>query len=167
MTAITLFEISREYRDAAEKLSELDLDAVTVADTLEGMSGELQTKAQGVIFVARNLEATAAAIKQAEADMAARRKAMENRAAALRRYVLDAMQTAGIHRIECPQFRLSIRDNPGAVEIFEPGLIPAAYMTQPETPPPVPNKAEINAALKLGTDVPGAKLSQTKRLEVR
>jgi hypothetical protein len=167
MTAITLFELAGEYRDAAEKLAELDLDAQTITDTLEGLSGDLQVKAQSVVFMARNLEATAAAIKQAEADMAARRKAMENRATALRRYVLDAMQTAGIHRIECPQFRLSIRDNPGAVDIFEPGLIPAAYMTQPETPPPVPDKAEINKALKLGTDVPGARLAHSKRLEVK
>jgi hypothetical protein len=167
MTAITLFEIAGEYRDAAEKLAELDLDAQTIADTLEGLSGDLQTKAQSVVFMARNLEATAAAIKQAEADMAARRKAMENRATALRRYVLDAMQTAGIHRIECPQFRLSIRDNPGAVDIFEPALIPAVYMTQPETPPPVPDKAEINKALKQGADVPGARLARSKRLEVK
>ena len=69
MTA--LYEIAAEYRDAATKLAELDLDAQTVADTLEGLSGDLETKAQNVAFFVRNLEATAAAIKQAEADMAA------------------------------------------------------------------------------------------------
>lgn len=165
MTA--LYSVAAEYRDAAEKLAELDLDPQTIADTLEGLSGDLQVKSQNVVFFARNLEATAAAIKQAEAEMAKRRKAMENRAEGLRRYVLESMLMAGIERIECPHFRISIRDNPGAADIFEPGLIPTAYMVQPETPPPVPDKKAINEALRLGTDVPGARLIQSKRLEIR
>lgn len=165
MTA--LYELAREYRDAAETLADLDLDAQTLADTLEGMSGELEVKAQNVIMFTRNLESTAAAIKEAEAQMAARRKALENRAARLRRYVLENMQFAGVQKIECPWFTLSVRDNPAAVEIFEPGLIPAEYMTQPAPPPPAPNKTAIKAAINAGTEVPGAKLTNGTRLEIK
>lgn len=165
MTA--LYELAREYRDAAETLADLDLDEQTLADTLEGMSGELEVKAQNVIMFTRNLESTAAAIKEAEAQMAARRKALENRAAGLRRYVLENMQFAGVQKIECPWFTLSVRDNPAAVEIFEPGLIPAEYMTQPAPPPPAPNKTAIKAAINAGTEVPGAKLTNGTRLEIK
>ena len=165
MTA--LYNIAAEYRAAAEKLAELDLDAETIVDTLEGLSGDLETKAQNVAFFARNLESTAAAIKQAEADMAARRKAMENRADGLKRYVFESMKLAGIEKIECPHFRLSIKNNPAAVEIFEPGLVPASFMRTPEPPPPAPDKTAIKEALKAGQDVPGARLTSGQRLEIK
>lgn len=162
-----LYELAAEYRADAEKLADMDLDEQTLADTLEGLSGELEVKAQNVIMFTRNLEATAAAIKEAEAQMAARRKALENRAAGLRRYVLENMQFAGIQKIECPFFKLSIRDNPAAVDIYEPGLIPAQYMKQPEPPPPAPDKTAIKAAITAGTEVPGARLTKGTRLEIK
>lgn len=165
MTA--LYEIAAEYRDAATKLAELDLDAQTVADTLEGLSGDLETKAQNVAFFVRNLEATAAAIKQAEADMAARRKAMENRADGLKRYIFESMTVAGIEKIECPHFRLAIKNNPAAVDVFEPGLVPASFMRTPEPPPPALDKTAIKEALKAGQDVPGARLTSGRRLEIK
>jgi len=120
-----------------------------------------------VAFFVRNLEATAAAIKQAEADMAARRKAMENRADGLKRYIFESMTVAGIEKIECPHFRLAIKNNPAAVEIFEPGLVPASFMRTPEPPPPAPDKTAIKEALKAGQDVPGARLTSGQRLEIK
>lgn len=119
----SLYDIAAEYRQTADKLADLDLDEQTIADTLEGMSGALEVKAQNVVLFARNLEVTAAAIKDAEAAMAARRKAMESRAAGLRRYALSAMQVAGVQSIECPYFKLAVRKNPPAVEVFDAARI--------------------------------------------
>lgn len=162
----TLYEISAAYRADVEKLSNLELDEETLADTLEGMSGELEEKAQNVVFFARNLEATAAAIKEAEAQMAARRKALERRADSLRRYVFSSMQVAGVTKIECPYFKLAIQNNPPAVDLYEPDLLPLEFMVQPETPPPAPDRAAIKAAIKAGIEVPGARLTQSQRLAI-
>jgi hypothetical protein len=165
MTA--LYEIAAEYREATEKLAELDLDEQTVADTLDSLGGDLQDKAQSVVMFTRNLEATAAAIKDAEAQMAQRRKAIENRVSGLKRYTLAAMEAAGVQKIDCPFFRLTVRDNPGAVDVFEPDLLPAHFMVRPELPPPAPDKKAIAAALKAGEDVPGARLVAGKRLDIK
>lgn len=165
MTA--LFDIAREYREAADKLADLDLPPEAIEDTLESLSGDLEVKATNTAFLIRNLEASAAAIKEAEAQMAARRKAIENRAARVRDYLLANMMVAGIQKIECPYFRMSVRDNPPAVEIYEPGLIPAEYMRQPEPPPATPDKTAIKEALRAGVDVPGCKLTIGKRLEIK
>ena len=165
MTA--LFDIAREYREAADKLADLDLPPETIEDTLESLSGDLEVKATNTAFVIRNLEASAAAIKEAEAQMAARRKAIENRAARVRDYLLANMMVAGIQKIECPFFKLSVRDNPPAVEVYEPGLVPGEYMRQPEPPPPSPDKTAIKEAMKAGVDVPGCKLTVGKRLEIK
>lgn len=165
MTA--LFDIAREYREAADKLADLDLPPEAIEDTLESLSGDLEVKATNTAFVIRNLEASAAAIKEAEAQMAARRKAIENRAARVRDYLLANMMVAGIQKIECPFFKLSVRDNPPAVEVYEPGLVPGEYMRQPEPPPPSPDKTAIKEAMKAGVDVPGCKLTVGKRLEIK
>jgi hypothetical protein len=164
---MNLYEIAHIYRADLERLADMDIDEQTLADTLESMGGELEVKAQNVVMFTRNLEATAAAIKDAETQMAARRKALENRASGLRKYVLESMQHAGVQKIECPLFKVAVRENPASVEIYEPALIPAEYMRQPEPPPAAPDKTAIKAAIAAGTEVPGAKLTRGVRLEVK
>jgi hypothetical protein len=165
MTA--LYELAHSYRDAAEKLADLDLPPEVIEDTLESLSGDLEVKATNTAMLVRNIEATAEKIKEAEAAMAARRKALENRATRIRDYLLANMMVSGIQKIECPYFKLAVRDNPAAVEVYEPGLIPSEFMRQPEPPPPSPDKTAIKEALKAGKDVPGCKLTVGQRLEIR
>lgn len=165
MTA--LYVLAQDYRAAAEKLADLELDEQTIADTLEGLSGDLEVKAVNTAMVARNMQGLAAQIKEAEQAMAARRKALEGRAERLTAYLLSNMQHAGISKIESPHFCLSIKNNPAAVVINEPGLIPAEFMRQPEPPPPAPDNTAIKEAIKAGKEVPGAHLAQGVRLEIR
>lgn len=163
---LSLYDIAAEYREACEKLADLDLDAQTIADTLDGMSGDLEVKTANVVGFARNLEALAGAIKTEEERMAARRKAVERRIENLRAYTLACMQFAGVQKIEGPRFKVSVRDNPAAVEVFDAAQIPSDFMRTPEPPPAAPDKAAIKAELKAGRDVPGCRLTQSKRLVV-
>jgi hypothetical protein len=162
-----LYLLAQDYRATADKLADMDLDEQTLADTLEGMSGDLEVKATNTAMFCRNLEASAAAIKEAESQMAARRKAIENRAARIKDYLLASMMVAGVQKIECPHFKLAVRDNPPSVEVYEPGLIPAEFMRQPEPPPPAIDKAAIKEAIKSGQEVPGCKLTRGQRLEIK
>lgn len=162
----TLYSLALDFRAAADTLGDLDLAPEAVADTLESLSGDLEVKAQNVALFARNLEATAAAIKEAEAGMAKRRKAIESRVAHLKDYMLAGMMVAGVKKIEGPYLRLSIRDNPEAVEVFDAAQVPAEFMRQPEPPPAAPDKAAIKAAIKAGHEVPGVKLARSQRLNI-
>jgi hypothetical protein len=162
-----LYELAHAYRDTADRLADLDLDEQTITDTLESMAGDLEAKATNTAMVIRNIEANAAAIKEAEAHMAARRKALENRAARVKDYLLANMMVAGIQKIECPYFKLSVQDNPAAVEVYQPELVPAQFMRQPEPPPPAIDKAAIKEAIKAGQEVPGCRLTQGKRLAIK
>ena len=162
----SLYEISVAYRNDAQQLADLDMPAEVVTDTLDAMAGDLEVKAQNVVFFARDLLATAAAIKDAEEQMAARRKAIENRAKHLLDYVQGCMETAQVQRIECPHFRLAIQAKPPSVDVYEPGLLPAEYMRTPEAPPPAPDKTAIAKAIKEGKEVPGARLVQSTRLAI-
>ena len=162
----TLYTLALEFRAAAEQLADLDLPPEVVADTLDSLTGDIEQKAQNVALFTRNLEATAAAIKQAEADMAKRRKAIENRVQGLKDYLLSAMQATGIKKIEGPYLRIGIRDNPEAVEVFDAAQVPAEFMRQPEPPPAAPDKAAIKAAIKAGAEVAGCRLTRSQRLDI-
>ena len=161
----SLYEIATTYLADAARLQDLDLPAEVVTDTLDAMAGELEVKAQNVVMFARDLQATAAA-KDAEEQMAKRRKAIENRAKHLLEYVQGCMETAEVQRIECPHFRLAIQAKPPSVDVYEPGLLPVEYMRKPEPPPPAPDKTAIAAAIKAGKEVPGARLVQGTRLAI-
>ncbi len=169
MSNVALYALTSQYRALAERLSDMDMDAQTVADTIEstGITDEIAVKAQGIELVARTVEQFNPAIDAEIARLTALRKQRQDKAAALRKYVLDNMIAMEIDKIETPFFKLSVRENPPAVEIYEQGLIPAQYMRQPDTPPAVPDKAAIKEAIKAGEEVPGCKLSRGKKLEIR
>ena len=170
MTSLTLFEIASQYRHITDVLMDIGADEQTLKDTLEGEAWPLEQKAANYGFVIRNLQATAASIKEAETQMAARRKAIEKRAADLLERLKTGLEIAGVQKLECPHFALTIKKNPPAVEIFEQALIPASFMRTPEPPPPPapsPDKKAIAEAIKAGKEVPGALLVQGTRLEIK
>lgn len=165
--SLALYQIAAEHRAMVDRLMQHNDDAQSIADTIEAESYPLEVKAQNVAYAIRNLEASAAAIKDAEKQMAERRKAIEKRAEHVREYLKTCMEVAGVTKVECPHFALSIRKNPASVDIFEPALVPAQYMKQPEPPPPVPDKKAIKADIDAGVEVPGAMLVHGTRLEIK
>jgi hypothetical protein len=170
MTALTLFQIATEYRHITDVLMDSGADEQTLTDTLEGEAWPLELKAQNYGFVIRNLEATAANIKDAEKQMKARREAIEKRAAALLERLKTGLEIAGVSKLECPHFALTIKKNPPSVDVWDERQIPAQYLRTPEPPPPpvpTPDKAAIKEAIKAGIDVPGAQVVQGTRLEIK
>lgn len=169
MASLTLFEIAKEYRAITDVLMDAGVDEQVLADTLEGEAWPLELKAQNYGFVIRNLQATAASIKEAEAQMKARRTSIENRAAALLERLKTGLEIAGVTKLDCPHFALSIKKNPPSVDVWDEKQIPAEFMRLPEPPPPVPapDKKAIKQAIDAGKEIPGAKLVQGTRLEIK
>ena len=79
------------------------------------------------------------------------------------------MEHAGIQKIECPLFKITIRQNPPAVEVTDTLSLPHAYWRTPEPKPmvPAPDKSAIKKALQAGVDVVGARLTQSTRIEIQ
>lgn len=169
MTA--LYVITNNYLALAEKLADGDFDLQTIADTIEasGITDELAVKAQGIEFIAREAEKYGPMIDMEIDRLQALKASRAKVAQGLRDYLKSNMERAGIEKIECPLFKLSIKHNPPAVEITDTSSIPAEYWRTPEPKPPVaaPDKAAIKKALQSGIDVMGAKLTHGTRLEVK
>ena len=161
-----LYVLAADYLAAASKLANMDLDAATIADTLESLSGDLEVKAQNVAYMVRNIESTVEAINAFTKDQQARAKSLELRAEGLRNYLQRCMEATGIEKIEGPGIVLSFRKS-SAVVIDEPGLIPNEFMRQPEPPAPSPDKTAISAAIKAGKEVAGAHIEQRRSLQIK
>lgn len=167
MTLPALFEIAAEYRENLTNINELDLDEQTIADTLESIGGDMTLKATNVGFVIRNMESLAAQIKEAEAAMAARRKALEARAEHVREYLLRNMQACEISKIESPYFTISVRKNPPKVVIDDPEAVPVEFWRQPPIPAPELDKKKLAEELKAGVMVEGAHLERGVSLSIK
>jgi hypothetical protein len=167
MNKLSLYALSENYMQALDFLTdpEMDLPVEAVNDTLEALGGELEDKAVNVAKFLRNMEAAADAIKAAEADMAKRRKALENRVQWLKSYIKGNMEACGISQIECPYFKLSIQKNPSAVNIFDENAVPAQFKKQVISWKI--DKTAIKDAIKAGSVVPGAELNNGTRLAIK
>lgn len=169
MTA--LYQISNQYLELSEKLSDAEFDLATIEDTIEssGLIDDFADKAQALEFVARGALAHHAAIDAEIARLTALKARRDNIAAGLRKYLLDNMQRTSISKLTCPLFSISIANNPPSTEIYDYLSLPEKYMRTPEPKPviAIPDKAAIKAAILLGAEVPGAKLVQSQRLIVK
>jgi hypothetical protein len=106
-------------------------------------------------------------VREAGKAMLERAGRIEKRAESIRAYMLYQLQFAGVSKIECPWFVIAVKKNPPAVVLDDEAAVPQAFKVQPEPPAPRPDKKAIAAALKAGEDVPGCRLVQSDRLEIR
>ena len=166
MSNLTLYQIAHEHKALADTLMDLELDDQAIADTLEAES-DLIPKAQSYGFVIRNLEAHQAAVAAEAERLNLRAKQAAKRVETIKQCLLDAMVHTNTQKVEHPQFTISVAKNPASVDVFDERQIPADYMTDPKPPAPRPDKRLIKKALDDGFDVPGAKLTQGARLQIR
>lgn len=165
---MTLYQLSGAYLQLAHTLADGDFDVQTILDTIEasGIVDAIEIKAQGLEYVARAATQYIPAIDAEIARLGALKSQRERIAQGLRDYLKLNMETAGIEKIECPFFTISIAKNPPAVDIFDPLSLPAKFMVLPEPKPAAPDKTAIKAAIKAGEEVAGARLVQATRLKV-
>jgi hypothetical protein len=167
MNNLSLYQLSGTYLQALDFLTdpEMDLPVEVINDTLDSLTCELEDKAINVAKFLKNMEATAEAIKNAEVEMAKRRKALENRVQWFKSYLKNNMEYSGITKIECPYFKLAIQKNPASVDAFNEDAIPLEFKEQVITWKI--DKTAIKNAINAGQIVPGAKLVNGTRLAIR
>lgn len=165
--ALTLYRLADQYRELHRLADDDALDEQALADTLDGLQGEIAAKAANVAKFLRNLEATADAIDTATRQMQDRSARLRRRAEWLRGYLLAHLQAAGVPRVEVPEFVISVRANPPAVEVLADARLPPEFLIAPPVPPPRPDKRALGEALKAGRAIEGCRLIAGHRLEIR
>jgi hypothetical protein len=163
--SITGSEVGR-YKLLRDQLLEQipDLDAETLADTLEGITDLREVLAE-LVRSALEDEALAGGLATRLAEMRARAQRLEARAEKKRALALRAMTEAEIQTLLVPDFTASLRRAAPALEVLTEELIPDAYW-KPQ--PAKLDRQTLLAALKSGVQIDGAALAAPQvQLSVR
>lgn len=155
-----LFEIKESYL----RLMEMDLDEQTMRDTLEGLEGDLEDKIDNIACIIKSLEAEKKAISEEVEKMMIRITQKQVKADNLKEYVYQTFKALNKDKIETKRNVLQIKKNPASVVLVE-GFNIEEYMTKKITV--APDKTKIKELLKQGTEIPGARLEQKERLEIK
>lgn len=136
-----------------------DDDEQLVNDMIEGSTelGEVMSWALGKIDEAASLRD--AATERAR-QCKARAERFNTRVDRMSEIVREALEIAGLKKLELAEATLSVRTSPPAVVVIEEGRIPGAYFeTRTETRL---NKAKLRADLLAGASVDGATLENIR-----
>lgn len=144
------------YARLKEALLAKGYDEETVEDTVEG-EFSLHEMIERVLSAAEDDGSMSDALASRIASMQERKKRIEARKDARRTAVLMAMETAGLRKLEAPEFTVSVGRGAAKVVITDADALPDQYVKTERTP----LKKELAAALKAlgdGEDIPGAML---------
>lgn len=151
-----LYEIASDYA----RLSDSDMSAEMIADTLDCIAGEMEVKIENCIAIIKNEVALAEALKAEASNLNERAKFALSRAESLKRYIAESLYLTGMKTIRAGIHQVSTREPVQTVEITNIDDIPADFITWETNPKPL--KLEIKKQLEAGVSVPGATLKAGK-----
>ena len=166
--SLSLYAVTDEYVELARQLQDSELPAEVIQDTLEGLKYPIEEKGRAIATVVANMNAEIEAIENAVAKLIERSAKITKRSDWLMSYLLVNMQRSGILKIVHPMFTIAIRKNPEKVLIEDQSAVPEEFYGPQKPPPPREiSKTLIKAAIQSGREVPGARITQEERLEIK
>lgn len=157
----TLYELTGQFRELLELVEQGEVDPEMLADTLEGLEGEIEIKADGYAKVIKELEGKTAMLKGEIERLSNRKSAIENNIKTMKESLEIAMRATGKTKLKTDLFSFSIQKNPARLVIT--GEVPEQFLIPQE--PKVDNKA-IKELLKQ-QELPFAHLEQSESIRIR
>ncbi len=161
---MTLYELTADFQRLYELADDPDIEEDVWIDTMEGIDGAIEDKADGYACVIKSIMAEAKAIKEEEARLKQRRAVMEHRVDEMKAALQQAMQETGKTKFKTLRFSFGIQKNPAAVVIT--GDVPEEFLIPQE---PKVDVAGIKEMLKASADgtCEYAHLEQGESLRIR
>lgn len=151
-----LYEIASEYA----KLLDSDLEPEMIADTVEGMEGELVDKIEQLLSICKNETGYAKRLREEAKSLTERACAIENKIESIYAYIATSLNMLGKKKLRAGIHQVTIRAPSQTVEIIDAGAIPPEYVEFETTVKP--NKLAIKHQLEAGNNIPGVQLKPGK-----
>ena len=161
---MTLYELSDDYMNLLTMAEDPDIDPEAFADTLAGIEGAIEDKADGYAKVIRTLEGDAAACDAEAKRLRNKKQIIENNIKRMKSALQYAMESTGKTKFKTALFSFNIQKNSYSVSILDESKIPDKYLIPQE---PQVDKRAIVTDLKGGEQYSWAELVQTKSLRIR
>lgn len=150
----TLHEITGQYLELYEMMESADeLEMKIIADTLDGMDGELEEKADGYAKIMAELDAEAVKFEKEADRLAARAEQLHNRSKILKDRLKAAMILCDRRKFKTDFYSFAICKNGGVAPMeVDATAVPDDYMKK------IPDTSKIREALNAGKILPFAEL---------
>lgn len=109
----SLYKLTGEYLELLQMLEDEEIDEEIIIDTLEGLDGEIEIKADNYAKLIRNLESTNEAIKKEVDRLTFRKTTFENRIKNLKEHLYNSMKLTGKTKFTTELFSFNIQKNGG------------------------------------------------------
>lgn len=160
----TMYELTADYMAVLDMANNPDIPPEVIADTLEGISGEIELKAENSAIIIKELEAEMLKLKAEEIRLSSRRKAIENNIEVIKQRLYNAMKLTGKEKFKTALFNFTIGKNPVKLVIDDESLIPKKYYVKQE---PKLDAAKLKEDLKAGAVRKYAHLEQGESLRIK
>lgn len=160
----TLYELTESYMQLLEMASDPDIDDEVLKDTMEGIDGEIEEKAENYAKVIRMLEANADGVDSEIKRLTILKKTLNNSVARMKKSLQSSMEATKKTKFKTALFSFGIQKNPSSLVIDDPSKVPEQYLIPQD---PKIDNAAIKAALKGGMELDFARLEQTKSLRIK
>ena len=164
MESSTLYELTGKYMQLLDLASDPDTDLGVLRDTMEGLDGEIEDKADGYASVIAKLQSDVEGLKGQISRMSERKRSLEANIERMKEALQASMETTGKRKFKTTLFSFSIAKNPPRVVVDAPESVPEDFLIQQE---PKIDTASIKEALKGGAVYNFAHLEQGESLRIR
>ena len=156
-----LYEITEQLR---QLMAMDDVPPEQLQDTLDMVNDEFEAKAENIAMLIREMVLDAEGYKAEIDRLSDRKKSIDNKVESLKDCLRVNMQANDMTKIKGKLFTISLGEPTETVYVADEKLLPdnLVYIKRE------PNKTEIKAQLKSGTDIEGCALVQGKaRLTIK
>jgi Siphovirus Gp157 len=166
MKALSLYEMSDKYSFLLNDLYDEETGVVneTTLAKLNALEDSIENKCINITKLFQAIEATKDLIKAEKERLQKREQSFTNQVNSLKEYLRSNMDRCQIKKIECPEFSISLQNNPIAIEVLNMDDVPSDYdkcqKRELDT-----NK--IKEDIKKGVDIPGVRLVQRNHIRIR
>jgi hypothetical protein len=163
----TLYELTDDYLTLLEMAEDPDMDEQAFVDTLDGIDGALEDKAEGYAKVIRTLEGDAAACDAESKRLRNKKQTIENNIRRMKQALQITMEVTGKTKFKTALFSFNIQKNTPSVVMDEQYIenIPERFLVRKD---PEINRKAIKDAITAGEDLEGlAHLEQTESLRIK
>lgn len=158
----TLYELTGQYMDLMEMAEEADPDVLR--DTLEGIEGEIEDKADNYAKVIRTLEGQVDTIDAEISRLQSKKKAVKNSIDSIKSNLERSMIQTGKKKFKTDLFSFGIQKNPPTVSVKDESKIPGYFWKQKA---PELDRAALKNYLKENGSTEYAELVQGESLRIR
>jgi len=163
---MNIYELTQAYVELQD-LIDGDAENETLLDTLESIEGAIEDKVDNIVYIIKNKEARAVALKAEEQSLAKKRRAEENAVKRLKELIETYMLASGKRRVETDTFVARIQKNAPSLVVVDEEAIPKEWFKVPEPKPALDKRELLKHIKETGEVIEGVEVKQTESIRIQ